>query len=250
MKKIQNIYDNEKFYSEYSSMRDTELNANNLIEIPIMKTLLPDLKNKTILDLGCGNGAMSKFFIEKGAKRVVALDISKNMINEAKEKNYSEHIEYSIMAMEDISKLNEKFDIVFSSLAFHYVKDFKKLIADIYNLLVPNGILLYSQENPIATAPILEKDTPKYIQTDTKRYYLVSDYSNNGERKWFWNVDGVIKYHRSYTYIINTLIETKFSLLKLEDSYADERAIKLVEKYKYQSDRPYFLFVKAKKECR
>ena len=37
--------------------------------------------------------------------------------------------------MEDISKIEGKFDIVFSSLAFHYVKDYDKLTKDIYNLL-------------------------------------------------------------------------------------------------------------------
>ena len=85
--KTQNTYDNSQFYNEYKEMRDGTINANELIEIPIMKTMLPDLKGKRILDLGCGSGGMSKYFIENGANYVLALDISQNMINEAKEKN-------------------------------------------------------------------------------------------------------------------------------------------------------------------
>ena len=92
MKKAQNIYDNEKFYSEYRTMRETSLNANELIEIPTMKKMLPQIKGKRILDLGCGNGNMSAYFIENGAQEVVAIDISVNMINEAKEKNNSSKI--------------------------------------------------------------------------------------------------------------------------------------------------------------
>ena len=63
MDKPQNIYDNEKFYKDYRDMREKGLNANELIEIPIMKEMLPDLNGKRILDLGCGNGGMSKYFI-------------------------------------------------------------------------------------------------------------------------------------------------------------------------------------------
>ena len=247
MDKPQNIYDNEKFYKDYRDMREKELNANELIEIPIMKDMLPDLKGKRILDLGCGNGGMSKYFIEKGAKSVLAIDLSSNMINEAKEKNNAENITYVVLGMEDISKIEGKFDIVFSSLAFHYVKDYDKLVKDIYNLLDENGILIYSQEHPIATASKYHKEMKSYIFLDEKRYYVVSNYNENGERKMFWNVDGVIKYHRNFSYTINTLIQNKYNLLEVRESTASEEAIKLNSKYENQNDRPYFLFIKASK---
>ena len=247
MDKPQNIYDNEKFYKDYRDMREKGLNANELIEIPIMKDMLPDLKGKRILDLGCGNGGMSKYFIEKGAKSVLAIDLSSNMINEAKEKNNAENITYVVLGMEDISKIVGKFDIVFSSLAFHYVKDYDKLVKDIYNLLDDNGILIYSQEHPIATASKYHKEMKSYIFLDEKRYYVVSNYNENGERKMFWNVDGVIKYHRNFSYIINTLIQNKYNLLEVRESTASEEAIKLNSKYENQNDRPYFLFIKASK---
>ena len=52
MKDIKNHYDDTEFYKEYSEMRKTKLNANELIEIPMIKSMLPNLMNKTILDLG------------------------------------------------------------------------------------------------------------------------------------------------------------------------------------------------------
>lgn len=247
MKKPQNIYDNSLFYNEYKEMRETKVNANELIEIPTIKSMLPSIKGKRILDLGCGNGSMSKHFIEQGAEYVLALDISENMIEEAKEKNNDKKIKYAVLGMEEISSIKEKFDLVFSSLAFHYIEDFTKLTSDINSLLNNNGILLFSQEHPTVTAPVLEKNMEKRIEINNKRYYLLNNYGNNGSRTFSWNNCDVIKYHRNFECLINTLIKNNFTILEIKESTASKEAIDLVEKYKYQKDRPYFLFIKAQK---
>ena len=143
MEKIQNVYDDEKFFSQYKEMRDSKINANELIEIPIIKSMLPDLKGKKILDLGCGEGEMAKYFIESGAKKVVGIDVSQNMINEAQKKQ-DKNLEFKLLPMEEISSIDEKFDIVFSSLAFHYVEDYYKLMKDISKKLKKNGYLIFS----------------------------------------------------------------------------------------------------------
>ncbi|MGN1212434.1 MAG: class I SAM-dependent methyltransferase [Christensenellales bacterium] len=244
MEREKNIYDNKAFYQSYIEMRKTKLNANELIEIPTIKKMLPDLNGKTVLDIGCGYGEMSKYFIKKGAKKVVAIDISSNMINLAKKINSHKDIEYLVMNMENLSQLQQKFDFVFSSLAFHYIKDFDKLIADISNILNKGGELLYSQEHPISTALTNDK---KYIEIDGKRFYLVSDYNNEGKRKLTWSKHGGIKYHRSLKTIINTLIKHNLQITQIDESNAIKKAVKKVPKYIYQKDRPYFLFIKAQK---
>ena len=249
MKKIQNVYDDKNFFSAYKEMRDSKLNANELIEIPIMKEMLPDLKDKKILDLGCGDGCMSRFFVEKGAKQVVGVDISQNMINEAMKYEHK-NIKYFVLPMEELDKLKGKYDIVCSSLAFHYVEDFEKLMKDISNKLKNNGYLVFSQEHPVATAYIVPKDGTKHIDIDGKRYYLVSDYNNNGKRVLDWNKKGVVKYHRNFETIISDLINAGFSIQQLREARPSKEAIKLVPKYVYQNDRPYFLFIKAKKNKR
>ena len=121
---MKNVYDNEEFFKYYQNLRASEINANNLIENPIIKSMLPNLKGKSILDLGCGDGNMSAYFMDNGAKRVYGIDISENMINEANKLYADENRKFEVMKMEDISQINEKFDVVYSSLAFHYVEDF------------------------------------------------------------------------------------------------------------------------------
>jgi 2-polyprenyl-3-methyl-5-hydroxy-6-metoxy-1,4-benzoquinol methylase len=142
----QNIYDNEMFFKEYMRLRG-EKGYNDLLEQPaINKLLLPDIKGKTILDIGCGYGHNSLIFAQNGAKKVIGIDLSQKMLKVAKKESCHSCIEYRHMDMSELSTLTQKFDIVYSSLAFHYVENFQKLIKDVYALLNEGGYLIYSQE--------------------------------------------------------------------------------------------------------
>ena len=96
---MKNVYDLKEFFESYQTMRENAINANNLIENPIIKSMLPSLKNKKILDLGCGDGNMTEYFMKKGAKKVVGIDISKNMIDTANKNNKYSNAEYYVLKM-------------------------------------------------------------------------------------------------------------------------------------------------------
>ena len=248
----QNIYDNETFFKEYNNMRTTKkgISANDLIEIPTIRSMLPDLKNKKILELGCGYGENCSYFIEKGASFVLGTDISMNMINIAKENNSHEKIKYEVMAMEDISKLNIKFDLITSSLAVHYVEDFEKLLRDTSNLLNEGGYFIFSQEHPIGTGTILNEkcNGSDNVDIGSKNYYLVSNYNENGKRIVDWNNCKVIKFHRNFSYIINSIIKSDFEIVEFLEPTPNEEMLKIKPKCKNQFDKPYFLFVKLVKK--
>lgn len=52
----QNIYDNERFFENFKNIRTNEVNFNDFIETPILQTMLPELRGKKILDIGCDMG--------------------------------------------------------------------------------------------------------------------------------------------------------------------------------------------------
>lgn len=116
----QNIYDNDSFFENFKRIRDDDVNFNDLIETPILHAMLPNLQSKTVLDVGCGMGQHAKQYSAMGAKSVIGIDISDKMLAYAKEHNSADNIRYVKMAMEDIGKLDERFDVITSSLAFDY----------------------------------------------------------------------------------------------------------------------------------
>ena len=242
----QNIYDNETFFDGYKKIRENEANANNLFEIPALFSMLPDLKDKTILDLGCGFGEHCKRFVESGAKKVIGIDISEKMLEIAKQENADSKITYINMPMENISQLNEKFDIVVSSLAFHYVQDFSGVVKNIYDMLNENGVFLFSQENPLCTCFSGGNRWTK-DENGNKLYINLSNYGIEGERESTWFVDNVKKYHRTFSTIINTLIETGFTIEKMIEPLPTEDLLKKYPEYKDLFHKPDFLLVKVRK---
>ena len=52
----ENFYDNQPFFDKYSAMARSQKGLEGAGEWPTLKTMLPDFKNKVVLDLGCGYG--------------------------------------------------------------------------------------------------------------------------------------------------------------------------------------------------
>ena len=245
---MKNIYDNKDFFDNYEKMRDTRNNANDLIENPIILSMMPKVKDKKILDLGCGDGRLDEVLVKSGAKQIVGVDISNNMLKLASQRNLR-NCKFLLMPMEEISKIDEKFDIVYSSLAIHYVEDFDKLLKDVYALLKKDGIFLFSIESPLNTALILEDNNiENKVNISGKNYYLLSDYCNEGERKVEWGEFYFTKYHRTYATMVNSIIKNHFDIIEIRDSSVSKQTIEICPKYKNQLDRPYFTFFKLKKK--
>lgn len=251
----QNIYDNETFFEGYKTLREKTDSANNLFEKPALFALLPDLHDKCVLDLGCGYGENCLKYAGMGARKVIGLDISEKMLEIAKTENSAPKIEYKNMPMEDISleKLlpaGEKFDLVVSSLALHYVEDYAGLVKKIYALLKDGGYFIFSQENPINTC-FTTGSRWTMDENGNKLFANLSNYSVDGKRESKWFVEGIQKYHRTFSTVINTLIDNNFKLVKLVEPYPTDEMVKANPgKYGSHLDlrhKPDFLLVKAVK---
>ena len=242
----QNIYDNEQFFEGYKKIRDNEVNANNLFEIPALFSMMPELKGKRVLDLGCGFGEHCKQFIEQGAQKVVGIDISEKMLAVAQKENANPNISYINMSMENIGELDEKFDVVVSSLAFHYVEDYAGVVKNIYNLLDKEGIFIYSQENPLCTCHS-GGDRWTRDEKGNKIHLNLRDYGIEGERESVWFVDNVKKYHRTFSTIINTLINAGFSIEKMIEPLPSEEILANYPDYQDLFHKPDFLLLRVKK---
>lgn len=241
------LYDDPIFFEEYRKLRERDENYNNLLEQPAMRALLPPVEGKTVLDLGCGFGLSCADFARRGAKRVLGVDVSRRMLEYAQREHAVEGVEYRKLDLCELERLKGRFDLVYSSLAFHYVEDFSKLIGEIVRLLKRGGILLFSQEHPVTTA------TKGYAlgwnrDPDGRPVsYTFSDYHFPGRRESFWFVDGVVTYHRTTAQIVNTLAEKGFCIEAMDEAKPSESAIRRWSYLEKELLKPNFLLIRARK---
>ena len=120
----ENKYDDEVFFEKYSQMDRSKEGLAGAGEWETLKELLPDFTGKRMLDLGCGYGWHCIYAMEHGAASAVGIDISRKMLEVAREKTPYPQVEYRCTAMEDMEFPKESFDIALSSLAFHYIESF------------------------------------------------------------------------------------------------------------------------------
>jgi 2-polyprenyl-3-methyl-5-hydroxy-6-metoxy-1,4-benzoquinol methylase len=117
---------------------------------PAFLKLVGNLKGKTVLDAGCGEGYNTRIFARMGAK-ITGIDISPRLIEHARLAEQKEPlgIRYEPVSFTDMSIFkDESFDTVVSTMALMDSPDFEKAITEIYRVLKKNGDFFFSISHP------------------------------------------------------------------------------------------------------
>ena len=80
--------------------------------------------------MGCGYGWHCKFAEEQGATKILGIDLSKKMIEEAQKRNSGNQIEYRISGLEEYDYPENEWDCVISNLALHYIEDIVEIFLE------------------------------------------------------------------------------------------------------------------------
>lgn len=223
------------------------------VEKPAMYNLLPDLRNKKVLCIGCGTGDEVNYLSKLGAE-VIGTDISEGMLAEAKN-NYPD-LDFRHADMMNLDFQENSFDFVYSSLAFHYTGDLKGLFAGIYRILKPDGKLLFSTTHPIFDAvERFELNGEIYAvigrakNVETKKVRPLGDYFDEGKRSQDWGDNFIVNFeHRTISTWINDLIESRFKISKMVEPKPTEKAEKKYpDKFLAYNKKPGFLIFLVEK---
>ena len=149
----QNIYDRPDFFEGYSRLGRSVSGLDGAVEWPALRALLPDMNGLRVLDLGCGFGWFCRWARERGAAQVVGLDLSDKMLAQARANTSDTLITYDRANLEQLHLPEACFDLVYSSLAVHYIDGAGRLFETIYRALIPRGSFIFSTEHPIYMAP-------------------------------------------------------------------------------------------------
>lgn len=240
----ENKYDDIKFFEKYSQMARSTKGLAGAGEWWQLKELLPNLENKKMLDLGCGFGWHCIYAMENGAEKVVGVDISTKMLEKAKAQTPYKNVEYICSAIEDLTFSENTFDIVLSSLTFHYIKDFNEVVKNIHKFLKDGGDFVFSVEHPIFTAQ--GKQDWNYDENGKIKDWPVDNYYYEGKRESIFLGEKVIKYHRTLTTYVETLIKNGFRIEHIVEAQPSEEMRKSIPGMEDEMRRPMMLLISAK----
>lgn len=104
------------------------------------------VSGQDVLDIGCGEGYGADF-LGNYAKSVLGIDYDQGVISYAKEKYNKKNLQFMVLDIKDLSRLNKKFDVVCSFQNIEHIRDTDKLLKDISGLLKDNGVFICSTCN-------------------------------------------------------------------------------------------------------
>jgi tRNA (mo5U34)-methyltransferase len=103
-----------------------------------------DLRDRTVLDIGCNGGFFSMEMKRRGADRVVAIDFDEDYLAQARFAAEVEKldIEFHRMSVYDVAELGERFDIVFFIGVFYHLRH-PLLALDLIHEHVARDVLVF-----------------------------------------------------------------------------------------------------------
>jgi SAM-dependent methyltransferase len=240
----QNIYDNDEFFAGYSRLPRSVEGLDGAPEWPALQALLPDLRGRRVLDLGCGFGWFCRWARERGAVHIEGIDVSEKMLARARAATADAAIIYATADLEHLALRTSSFDVVYSSLALHYILDLERLLAEVRQALVIGGSLVFSVEHPIMTAPAL----PGWSTDGAgRKVWPVTGYLDEGPRSTDWLTKGVIKQHRTLATYVNLLLHLGFALTHVEEWGPSTQQVLERPQLADEHERPPFLLVAARR---
>lgn len=238
----QNVYDRPDFFAGYARLERSRLGLAGAPEWPMLKSMLPGLEGKRVLDLGCGYGWFCRWAAEQGATEVTGVDISERMLAKARADTVSATVTYRRADLETLELDRVAFDLIYSSLTFHYLPDTARLYGNIHRSLTAGGRLVFSIEHPVFMA----STKPGWLEADDgMQVWRLDSYAREGERRTDWFSKGVLKYHRTMATTLNQLIAAGFTIRRIEEFRPSDEQIADMPTLATEIERPTFLLVAA-----
>lgn len=236
------FYDQESVFNTYTQGRQRSDNANDTLEQPIFMEMLGDFRDKSVLDLGCGDGGFGVELLANGARSYTGVEPSSNMFAAAQAhlQPVGGIVHHTTMEAWDYPA--QAFDLVVSRLALHYVSEIEAVFRQVYQTLKPDGRIVFSVEHPVITS-----SNRGATQTGVHYDWIVDDYFVTGARDVLWMGSHVTMYHHTIEDFFGALQRTQFTVDQLRESRPRPEMFADDQLYARRTRIPLFLLLAAHK---
>jgi SAM-dependent methyltransferase len=221
----------DRIAAVYEAITDDNL-ANAHFERPVLRSLLPPVEGRRVLDAGCAAGHHSEWLADRGAI-VTALDLSPRMVGRTRER-LAGRGEARVHDLRDpLDFIDDgSIDVVVCSLTIHYLDDLGPALREFRRVLTHEGSLVLSTHHP-------------FIDW---QWFELSGYYETGIVEDHWEHFGATLRFRRRTMeeIMRALEESGFLIRRYREPLPDPETVAMHPPHNRDwTTKPTFLFLEA-----
>jgi SAM-dependent methyltransferase len=221
---------------------------------PCVEKLLGDVQDKKLLDAGCGEGYLTRYYAKKGAI-VTGIDLSHRLIEASEQLTDDDSIDYRVDNVCYIESIpNDEFDIVLSNLVLLNIPCLDDAFNEFHRVLRVGGILVFSIVHPAFNfyGPGSWEMGEKNSETSRRvgLFFKVDRYFNEEEYQRYWRTregekfpEPISFFHRTLSTYLNSVSRAGFRLLE----FVEPQPIDDDEFFERERRVPFFAVFKAQK---
>lgn len=138
----------DKSYDHWASHYDSNKNPTRDLDKRATIETLSKYEFGSVLELGCGTGKNTEWLITR-ADRIVGLDFSEGMLEEARKKINSAKVVFQLSDINRNWNLNDNdFDLVTCSLTLEHIQNVETIFSQVFKKLRPGGIFFVCELHP------------------------------------------------------------------------------------------------------
>ncbi len=172
---------------------------------------LGDVSGKSAIDIGCGDGRFSRILSALGAT-VTGVDLTEPFIERARSLGTGET--YLLGNAETLDGIeSDTYDLAVSYIVLVDLHDYRSAINAAFRVLRPGGRFVVCNIHPMRSS-----HPGGWIkQGDTKLFYPLDNYTDEGPREWTWFGRQFVNMHRTLSSHITAFLDTGFTLSTLHE---------------------------------
>ncbi len=214
------MFDTEKVYDDNADkwLRLTPSSLSDFTARPfVFEACGTSLDNRSVLDIGCGEGYCARELKRRGAGYYLGLDLSSQMIEAAKSQEAKDQYGITYQACNVVEFVpSRQFELCVAVFLFNYlrVEEMQQVFAMVYDALELGGEFVFSVPHPLFPFVRKEETPPFYFESAGKDYFTAVNEQFEGK---IWKRSGeplhVQCVHKTFSDYFNSLAQAGFSTM-------------------------------------
>jgi SAM-dependent methyltransferase len=200
---------------------------------------------RRILDIGCGEGQVSRLAKRIGAELVVGVDPTWNQVRVAAERGGGVHVARA--GADGLPFADEQFDVVVACLVFEHIREVDAAIAEVARVLRPGGCFCFFLNHPLLQTPG-SGWIDDQILDPPEQYWRIGPYLIEEESDEEVEKDVFIPFiHRPISRYLNALIANGLYLHRICEPAPPPGFLARAAEYEAASTIPRLLYLRTVK---